>query len=397
MTSAPMKESVVPTSSSPRGAREPRPARRERHAVRVLVMTVVVAIAGGLGWWGARATMPSASTALPLESVVLTAMSQQGSVGRALTLNVTAERPVAQLATNALPGVVTAVHTGGEVATGGVLYEVAGTPVRALRGDVPFYRDLARGTKGQDVRQLDEALIELGYSTGAPSEDFGPRIEAAVKSWQKAMGRERTGVVAQGEVIAFTNLPSSVRLDDAIAPGLVLSGGEASVFAPVGTLDFVLSVSADQGAMIAIGTAVDVAFDGFTWPAVVAGSRASDDGSVRFILTAPGGGAVCGSDCGALPGEEKMSLLATVHVVPPVEVVTVPVAAIRSSVQGAAYVETSSGDHVDVTVLGSSGGVAVVDGLPAGVEVRIGSTPTGDRSPAPDDTTGGDTTEGDDA
>src|SRR5690242_2350506 len=54
-----------------------------------------------------------------------------------------------------LPGAGTTVERGG------VLYKVDEQPVVALYGAVPMYRDLGRGSKGIDVRQLEENLRAL--------------------------------------------------------------------------------------------------------------------------------------------------------------------------------------------------------------------------------------------
>lgn len=57
------------------------------------------------------------------------------------------------------------VADGQEVASGQVLAVVNQYPVLLLRGDVPAYRQLARGTVGDDVAQLQDSLARLGYPT----------------------------------------------------------------------------------------------------------------------------------------------------------------------------------------------------------------------------------------
>ncbi|MFI6296123.1 peptidoglycan-binding protein [Nonomuraea sp. NPDC050790] len=54
----------------------------------------------------------------------------------------------------------------GRLREGGVLMEVNGRPVFALRGKVPMHRTIAPGTKGEDVEQVQRALRRLGF--GAP-------------------------------------------------------------------------------------------------------------------------------------------------------------------------------------------------------------------------------------
>ena len=66
-----------------------------------------------------------------------------------------------------------------------------------------------------------------------------------------------------------------------------------------------------------------------------------------------------------------MSLRADVTVAPEVSGPAVPVAAVRTDPDGSAWVRLADGTRQQVTVLGSAGGVAVVDGLSAGDLVRV--------------------------
>jgi len=62
-----------------------------------------------------------------------------------------------------------------------------------LNGDTP-YPTLSKGSKGDDVKRLQEALIEQGYLDGKADGDFGGKTEAAVLAAQAAFGMEETGV-----------------------------------------------------------------------------------------------------------------------------------------------------------------------------------------------------------
>lgn len=54
---------------------------------------------------------------------------------------------------------------------------------------------LQRGMKGDDVRMMQEALIELGYLNDRADGSFGSRTLRAVKLFQEAVGMPETGVV----------------------------------------------------------------------------------------------------------------------------------------------------------------------------------------------------------
>jgi len=56
------------------------------------------------------------------------------------------------------------------------------------------FSPLARGAKGDAVKQFQEALVTLGYLDGGADGDFGGKTETAIMAFQAAMGLEETGV-----------------------------------------------------------------------------------------------------------------------------------------------------------------------------------------------------------
>lgn len=56
------------------------------------------------------------------------------------------------------------------------------------------HKTVKRGSKGADVRTLQEKLVALGYTLECDG-DFGPATEKAVKGFQKLYGLEQDGVV----------------------------------------------------------------------------------------------------------------------------------------------------------------------------------------------------------
>ncbi|WP_399926453.1 peptidoglycan-binding protein [Streptomyces kanamyceticus] len=114
--------------------------------------------------------------------------------------------------------------TGSTIRRDGRLYEVNGAPVRLMYGTEPMYRTLKPGAEGNDVRQLEENLVALGYGAGLAVDDtYTAGTAEAVKRWQKAHDRKQTGRVGP-EQISFQ--PSAVRVKsagsdvgDQVAPG----------------------------------------------------------------------------------------------------------------------------------------------------------------------------------
>lgn len=333
-----------------------------------LLVLLAVAVAAAAGFWAGRTTLPASpevAQAEPVWGKVTTA-----SVGRSIPVSVTVRRPVEVVAQNALGGVVTQVHPG-LVQQGGVLYEVGETKVRALSGGRPFWRSLGPRVVGADVALLQQGLIDLGHLAGAsPTGRFDSATRAAVIAWQRALGQPRTGSVELGEVVAIPNLPQPVTFAEGVKVGRTLSGGEDSVLAPTGELEFRLDATAEQAHLIPRDAAIEVSFDVHRWAAVIADGRPSPTGGTDFTLTG-GNGHVCADACGALPPEAEQTLLGRAVIVPAAKGLGVPAAAVHTRPDGSTYVTTREGE-MPVVVTAASQGIAVVTGVDEGTDVRLG-------------------------
>jgi hypothetical protein len=92
---------------------------------------------------------------------------------------------------------------GATVKRGHTLYDLNGKPVTLMYGDVPVYRTLSNGVSdGDDVKQLERNLKDLGYDAGMTVDDeFTSATGDAVEEWQDDRGLPRTGEVDGSEVI----------------------------------------------------------------------------------------------------------------------------------------------------------------------------------------------------
>ena len=111
-------------------------------------------------------------------------------------------------------GTVTWLPAVGQVvAQGQVLYQVDGAPVVLLYGAAPAWRDLAAGTTGADVAQLNHALVALGYAKPSDVDSAWDRYnwatKAGVKKLQKQLAVEQSGELSLGEVVF---LPDAARV-----------------------------------------------------------------------------------------------------------------------------------------------------------------------------------------
>ncbi|MFG2676608.1 peptidoglycan-binding protein [Streptomyces sp. NPDC048445] len=78
--------------------------------------------------------------------------------------------------------------SGAQVKEGDVLMTVNGRPVLALQGAVPMYRAMGPGMSGDDVKQLQKALVRLGFEPGGVTGTFGQGTAAAVTGWYTHKG-----------------------------------------------------------------------------------------------------------------------------------------------------------------------------------------------------------------
>ncbi|MDT8901480.1 3D domain-containing protein [Anaeroselena agilis] len=72
-------------------------------------------------------------------------------------------------------------------------------------------RELAPGTQGDDVRQLQAALAEKGFGTGDRDGVYGSRTAAAVQKLEKSLAIEADGVADLGVITALTGKSAAVK------------------------------------------------------------------------------------------------------------------------------------------------------------------------------------------
>ena len=106
-------------------------------------------------------------------------------------------------------GTVTRLASLGRViANGEQLARIDEEPVILLRGKLPGYRDLTYGIEGRDVRQLDDALVDLGYLDEDDADrEYDWATWNAVEDLQVDLGMEIDGELQRSEYLfAATDL-----------------------------------------------------------------------------------------------------------------------------------------------------------------------------------------------
>jgi hypothetical protein len=138
---------------------------------------------------------------------------------------------------NQATGTVTALPAVGKtIRQGGVLYQVSGSPVVLLYGNVPDYRDMTEGLTGSDVREFNKAMIALGYTTradvlaaGLGLGYFSAATTTAWEDYQTALGvTVPSATVTLGQVVFLPTAAkigaweTGISLGAAAAPGTAL-------------------------------------------------------------------------------------------------------------------------------------------------------------------------------
>lgn len=338
---------------------------------------VAVVVAAGLGVvfgrWALVPPQPETASQAPM-TVEVTALT----VGRSLPLAVSATWQARPFGVGAASGVLTSVDVadGGTVEVGDRLYTVDLRPVVAAVGEVPAFRDLSQGARGDDVTQLQQFLVDTGFLTGSADGVFGSGTTRAVRAWQRSLGVERDGVVRAGDVVFASRLPARVRVADEVAVGARLSPGDAVLSVLDGAPQFRALVP--QASNTDPSLPIEVTFDGEPVEAVVAGTRNDTSGNTFWTLTRPDETPVCADRCDDVPLEEGEAVYPSRQIL--LEEVTgpgVPAAAVWFTPSGDPYVVLADGAETPVTIRGQGQGGVVLEGVDLGTTVVLpGETET---------------------
>ncbi|WP_160158444.1 peptidoglycan-binding protein [Cellulomonas sp. SLBN-39] len=260
--------------------------------------------------------------------------------------------------------------------TGDRLFTVDMRPVVVAAGQIPMYRDLGRGDQGPDVRQLQDLLIGSGYLIGPADGVFGGATERAVRAWHAGLGIAAAGAdggkVLRGDVVAVGALPARLALAEGVDVGLTLGGGEVVVEVLPAEPQMEIALTDGQRSTVVAGTAVELAFGDSLWQARVEEVQtAGGEEPARAVLAPADGASICGDECPSIPVDGTTLVPAEVIVVPEVEGLVVPAAALVSDVSGVPGVVLDDGTFQPVTVVASALGNAVVEGIEETTSVRV--------------------------
>ncbi|MGH9008567.1 MAG: peptidoglycan-binding protein [Acidimicrobiia bacterium] len=166
---------------------------------RALAAGLAAVILSSLVSWGAASRIRS-----PAEEAARTAPPKPSAISvpvekKVLASDVVARGTVRYGAPQAvlLPGssirkgspiLTSAPEKGKDLTEGSVAFMISGRPALVLQGAVPAHRDITPGTVGDDVRQLQQALVRLGFNPGRTDGVYDNRTELAVAAWYTKSG-----------------------------------------------------------------------------------------------------------------------------------------------------------------------------------------------------------------
>lgn len=230
-----------------------------RRTRTIVVCGVLVALLGtGAGTWAVVGSSPDASASEERPTPHATAEVTKGDLVDAKTFSGSIGHGAATPLNGAASGTLTWLpEPGAVIGRDQPLYAADEQPVRSMHGSVPLWRALSRGTKGQDVAQLNQNLAALGYDV-AQDDTFGPRTQRAVKRWQKDRGLDVTGTI-DAQQVAFVD--GDVRVD--AVTGQLGQPASGPVLSTTSTKRVVTATVPERDAeRLGVGTEVSVRING---------------------------------------------------------------------------------------------------------------------------------------
>ena len=169
---------------------------RRTTAGGVVVTVVAVAAVGGL-IAGSRSESPAEvalRTAPPKPSPILVPVERRTLTSDVVTrgtgtFGAPQKLTVASSTLKPTPGILASVApVGTQLPEGSVAASVSGRPIFVLVGPNPMARDLGPGLVGDDVRQLEESLVRLGFDPGRADGVYDAGTESGVAALYASQG-----------------------------------------------------------------------------------------------------------------------------------------------------------------------------------------------------------------
>ena len=353
----------------------------QRRSVIIAAWLLSVVVAIGLGWWAAaQATRPPQVSTPAAETVTVAVTEGALAVEQSYGIDVT--WPTSPIGVNGLAGTLTSLGvaaSGTLVKPGGTLYTVDLAPTVALKGSVPAFRDLAAGTTGDDVRQLQQFLSDAGYLAGPVDGRYGSATATAVTRWSADLGVTPTGTVPLGRIVFIPTLRANLVPAADLRVGARVTPGQELLVGADADPQFSFRILPEAVSRTSAGMTVRIDADGEQWLAEVDRLAVAADelgGTVAVLRPVDGSKSICDSECTrVLPLGGTAVLPGTLVLVPETSGAEVPTAAITTDASGSTSVTLEGGVRRTVDILASSDGLSIVDGVQPGDRVVVVGSP----------------------
>jgi len=308
----------------------------------------------------------------PPRQLPVVATARAGFVERKQAVAVNAAWPLADGPRNLRQGVVTSVDFGGGlVERPTVLYRVNLQPVVVAKGRIPSFRQLAAGSQGDDVGQLQDLLRDAGAYSGRTDGIFSAAVTAAVTQWQRSIGADATGTLDPGAILYVPALPTRVTMSAQLTVGGQVQGGEAAFSRTTGDPEFSVDLLDEQVSFAQPDADVEIdAGEGRTWRARVRVVSKTDHG-ISLKLAATGADPICLTACDTIALAGRTQYRARVVLLPRTDGLVVPVAALSRDADGEDGLTLVDGTRRAVTVVAAAEGWAVVAGVDEGTRILV--------------------------
>jgi hypothetical protein len=229
---------------------QPRGKRRRRVAATVVVL-VVLGAGGGAAWakevFRSHSSSGATTDAAPPATSTVTRQGISATTSENATLGYAASYTV----TGQGGGTLTWLPSAGQVIRQGqVLYRVDnGTPVVLLYGSIPAWRNMAEGTAGEDVTQLNHDLVDLGYAN---------RSDISALGWDYYSWETQYAVEIMEEDLGVTDPPGSLSLGSVVFKPEALRVSQVTGSTGSPASGPILSATSDRHVvMIALSTSME--------------------------------------------------------------------------------------------------------------------------------------------
>ena len=233
--------------------------RTRRRAFLAMGAAAILAAGAGAGAFASRSG-PFAAKAKPTTSTfsgatdTITKGDLQGQTSVSGTLRYSDSRKFK----SRFEGVLIQVPASGAVLTqGDVLYRTGNETAYLMRGNLPAWRSFEAGMEdGEDIRQLETALRDLGYFDYEPDDHFSWATTSAIMKWQKDLDMSRTGTIPLGRIV-FT--PGDLRVGTVTARVGDRVAADTELFDVTSTTQVVdANIKLSDQKLAVVGTAVTI-------------------------------------------------------------------------------------------------------------------------------------------